>query len=302
MTTARLREILAIAFLREVPFWTSSGWRRLGRGFAFVAYLYVGVLVVLLALENYFLFPGARDERWTDLSAQFGVREVELTSADGNTIHAVWTAPPGWSPARGAVLYSHGNGGNLSQRWSSLERWRKELDRGVLIYDYPGYGKSTGRPTEAGCYAAAEAAHRWLVEEQGIPEQEILLLGPSLGGAMAIELATRHSCRMVVVCSAFTSFPDMAQKTFPWLPARWLVRNRLDNLAKIRTLSCPVFLVHGTADTLIPHWMGEALRDAANEPKRFLSLPNHPHAHPHQREFYEAVRAFLADTAASPRP
>jgi fermentation-respiration switch protein FrsA (DUF1100 family) len=107
---------------------------------------------------------------------------------------------------------------------------------------------------------------------------------------------------MVVSCSTFTSFPDMAQQQFPWLPGRWLVRNRLDNLAKVGKLTCPVFLVHGTADTLIPHWMGERLRDAANEPKRFVSLPGHPHAHPDQPEVYESVRAFLAETADQARP
>jgi hypothetical protein len=225
-----------------------------------------------------------------------------LARADGNTIHALWNVPSHWAPGRGAVLYSHGNGGNLSQRWSSIERLRQELGRAVLIYDYPGYGKSTGRPSEAGCYAAAEAARRWLVEDQRVPASEVVHFGSSLGAAMAIELATHSPCRMVVCCSAFTSFPDMAQKQFPWLPARWLVRNRLDNLGKIGRLNCPVFVAHGTADTLVPHWMGERLFAAANEPKRFFSLPGHPHLHPDQPEFYEAIRSFLDETAIPARP
>ena len=295
---SRVRETLAILLLRDVPFWTKSAPRRLLRLGAVVAYTYLGVLLVLLALENTFLFPAASRHDWYNAPPQLGVRDVEFPSADGNTLHAWWTEPPGWAPPRGAVLYSHGNGGNLSGRGTTVTRWRGELDRAVLIYDYPGYGKSTGKPTEAGCYAACEAAYRHLVEERGVPANEVILLGSSLGGAMSIELATHYECRALVLCSPFTSFPDMAQKTFPWLPARWLVRNKLDNLAKIDRVNCPVFITHGTADALVPYWMGERLYEKAREPKRFLRLPDHPHAHPHQAEFYDAVRAFLDATRA----
>ncbi len=293
------RDLLAIVLLRDVPFWTQSIGRRFTRGMLLLAYLYVGVLLVLLALENFFLFPGARDKSWIELNERYNIHAVEFTSEDGNTIHAFWSAPKEWKPAQGAVLYSHGNGGNISGRQESLLRWQRELNRAVLLYDYPGYGKSTGKPTEASCYAAAEAAFRWLVETQGVPPEEIILLGSSLGGVMAIDLATRHPCRAVVCCAAFTTFPDMAQRQFPWLPARWLVRNRMDNLAKIGTLHCPVFLIHGTADTLVPPWMSERLYEAARGEKELLLLPGHPHRPPSQPEAFAALRRFLQRTASS---
>ncbi|MFO0845213.1 MAG: alpha/beta hydrolase [Gemmataceae bacterium] len=292
---SRVREVMGFVLLRDT-FWMASPWRRAGRLGMFAVYAYGAILLFLLALENHFLF-GPGDSEWNTPPPYLAMRDVELTSPDGGTIHAWWTAPPGWTPDRGAILLSHGNGGNLSHRWPLMERWRKELGRAVFAYDYPGYGRSTGRPSEAGCYAAAEAAYRWLVEGQRVSEREVILVGESLGGAMAIDLATRHPCRLVVTCSTFTSFPDMAQQRFPWLPGRYLVRNSLDNLAKIGTLTCPVFIVHGTADTLIPHWMGERLRDASGGPTRFVSLPGVPHVHPDQAEFYAAVRAFLDETA-----
>ena len=292
---SRLREILAILLLLDMPFWMKSTRRRILRLAAVAAYTYVGVLLVLLALENSFLFPASSRDDWYNPPPHLAIRDVELHSADGNILHAWWTEPQGWAPSRGVVLYSHGNGGNLSGRGTTLSRWRKELGRAVLIYDYPGYGKSSGKPTEAGCYAACEAAYRHLVEERGVPAKEVILLGSSLGCAMSIDLATHHECRALVLCSPFTSFPDMAQKTFPWLPARWLVRNKLDNLAKIDRVNCPVFITHGTADALVPYGMGERLFEKAREPKRFLRLQDHPHAHPDQREFYEAVRAFLGE-------
>src|SRR5262249_43741555 len=155
------------------------------------------------------------------------------------------------------------NGNNLSGRGGNILRWKNALHRAVLIYDYPGYGRSTGKPTEAGCYAAADAAYDFLVEQQKVPPTEMILLGSSLGGAMAHDLAVRRDNRMLILINAFTSFPDMAQKTFPWLPARWLVRNRLDNLTKIKSCSSPIFITHGTADDLIPFSQGERLFAAA---------------------------------------
>ncbi len=300
MSTAprsHLRAALPILLLRDVPFWTRSRTRRALRLATVVAYTYVGVLLVLLAFENRLLFPASpASVEWFDPPAGVAIHDVELRSADGSTIHAWWTAPPGWSPSRGAVLYSHGNGGNLSARGLNIARWSKEIGRAVLIYDYPGYGKSTGAPTEAGCYAAGETAYRHLVEKRGVPANEVIQLGSSLGSGIATELATRHPCRMLVLCSPFTSVPDMAQKMFPFLPARWLARNKFNNLAKIDKVGCPVFIVHGSADALVPCRMGERLYERAREPKRFYCIQDFYHAHPHQPEFFEEVRAFLDQT------
>lgn len=260
------------------------------------AYSYLGVLLVLLALENYFLFPVSHARHWSPPPPYLSIQDLELLSSQGNRIHACWCVPSGWTPSKGAILYSHGNGGNLSLRWASIERWQRETDQAVLIYDYPGYGRSSGKPTEQGCYAACEAAFDWLLHSQEVAPDNVILLGSSLGAAMAVDLASRQKCRLLLLLAPFTSFPDMAQKTFPFLPARWLVRNQLNNLQKISSVHSPVFIAHGTADTLVPHWMGEKLYQAAPEPKRFLSLPGHPHVHPHQPEFYTAVRAFLQQT------
>jgi fermentation-respiration switch protein FrsA (DUF1100 family) len=294
---SRTRRVLAILALRDVPFWTASWSRRLLRVAVFLVYVNLLMIGILVALENRLLFPGwSSGGDWQPPGEGLGIEEVELTSADGTAIHAWFTAPPGWRPSSGAVLYSHGNGGNLSWRQGTLLRWRNELDWAVLIYDYPGYGKSGGKPTEQGCYASAEAAWTWLVEVQKVPPREVVLLGSSLGGAMATELATRHDNRLLVLIGTFTNIPDMAQKTIFWLPSRWLVSNRMDNLAKIDQVRGPVFIAHGTADGVVPYWMGEKLFEKAKEPKRFLRLDDHPHMHPDRPAFYEAVRRFLDET------
>ena len=293
---SRWRELLATLALRDTAFWLASPWRRIARVLSFAGYTYVGVLVVLLALENRMLFPTSTAKEWFEPPRDLRVQDVWLKSSDGNTIHAWWTEPPGWTPQHGAILYAHGNGNNLSARGGTVRRWRKELARAVLIYDYPGYGKSSGSPNEQSCYAAAEAAYDHLVQQEKVPADEVILLGSSLGGAMAVELATHRPYRMLILINAFTSFPDMAQKTFPWLPARWLVSNRLDNLRKIKECSGPIFITHGTADGLVPFSQGERLFSAAGSPKRFLAREGDEHMHPEGQAVYESVRSFLEET------
>jgi pimeloyl-ACP methyl ester carboxylesterase len=261
--------------------------------------VYLAVLVVLLCLESLLLYPAATLARpWCPPRPDLNVRDVSLSADDGTPIHGWFSAPSGWRPEVGAVLYSHENGSNLSHKQGNQRRWQMALKRAVLVYDYPGYGKSGGRPSEAGCYAAAEAAHRWLVDEQKVPARQIVLIGSSLGTAMATELATRHENRLLVLMGAFTSFPDEAQWTVPCYPARWLVTNQLDSLSKIGRVRGPVFIAHGTQDRKVPYWMGKRLFQSACEPKRFYPLAGQGHQHPADPAFFAAVRAFLDETAA----
>jgi pimeloyl-ACP methyl ester carboxylesterase len=260
--------------------------------------VYLAVLVVLLCLEDLLLYPAATYARpWRQQRPDLGARDVWLSASDGTAIHAWFAAPPGWRPDMGAVLYSHGNGSNLSQKQGDYRRWQLGLKRAVLTYDYPGYGHSGGRPSEAGCYAAAEAAYTYLVEQQKVPPGEVILVGSSLGSAMATELATRHEHRLLVLAGGFTSFPDMAQKTVPCYPSRWLVRNRLDNLGKISRVRGPVFIAHGTDDRCVPLWMAQRLFEKAPGPKRFYPIHSLGHQHPAHPAFFAAVRDFLDETA-----
>ncbi len=247
----RLRQILGTLLLRA-PFWQRSRGRRVARILVLGCYGYIAGLLVLLALEDRLLFPGAMFAPWCEPAAYLQIREQTFDSAAGDRIHAWFSAPERWQPHRGAVLISHGNGNNLSSTSGRAYRWRQATGRAVLLYDYPGYGKSTGRPSEEGCYAAGEAALQWLIEGQGVPAIEIILVGESMGGAIAVELATRHNARLLVLHSAFTSFPDMAQFRFPCYPSRYLVQNRMDNEAKIHLAQCPVLITHGTADSVVP--------------------------------------------------
>lgn len=279
------------------PFWNESRRRRWTRVALFLLALYVLTAGVIVACEDRIAFPG-----WTFGKANsrppggVPVEEVAIRASDGNSLQGWWLRSPAWTPERGAVIYLHGNSENLSQCGRSLVRWRDELQKGVLGFDYPGFGTSTGQPNEQSCYAASQAAFEWLVREKKVAPRDIIVVGQSMGGAMAVDLAGRQRCRMLITSGAFSSFPEMAQHRFFWMPARWLVRSRFDNLGKIGRVGAPVFIAHGAADHVVPYAQGEQLFAAARAPKRFYSEPGQHHAQPKSRAFFEAVRAFLQET------
>jgi fermentation-respiration switch protein FrsA (DUF1100 family) len=270
-------------------------WRRRLLRLAVGAVLaYLGVLAMLLLLENWLVFrPTPASERWHE-PPDDRVQDVALRSADGTTLHAWWCPTEGWEPDQGAVLYFHGTGGNVSSHSSRIRRWQQgPLRQAVLIVDYPGYGRSEGRPSEAGCYAAADAAYDWLTGERQVPSGRVLIYGESLGGGVAVELASRRDHRALVLVATFTSMPDMAAHLFPWLPGRWLVRNKFDNLGRIGKCRRPVFIAHGTADETVPFAQGQRLFAAANEPKQFLTMEGHHHRPEPPAQFDEALARFL---------
>jgi fermentation-respiration switch protein FrsA (DUF1100 family) len=258
---------------------------------------YVGIIIVLLALENWLVYhPTAARVDWRE-PPNGHVQDLELRSTDGTRIHAWWCPVEGSS---GALLYCHGNAGNLSQRNGSVAGLQQVLKESVLIFDYPGYGKSEGRPSEAGCYAAADAAYAWLVEVQKIPPERILIYGGSLGGGVAVDLASRKPHRALILVKTFTTMPDVGGGLYPWLPVRWLMRNRFDNLAKIGKCTRPVFIAHGTTDRLVPYELGERLFVAANEPKYFYRMDGIDHDGPVPAAMFAALTRFLARAEGQP--
>src|SRR5262245_19468113 len=283
--------------LRDVPFWTRSRRRRVARLLGFTLYTYAVLLFLLMALENRLLYAGRHRIGWDEPPPGLAVEELRRVSADGTAIHAWWCAPAGWTPAQGAVLFSHGNGDNVSHWGDRFLLWQKELGMAVLGYDFPGFGRSGGSPTEQGCYASAQAAHDWLTGEKGVAAGDVVLMGQSLGCAMSVELAARHDCRAVVLMSPFTSFPDVAQATLPFVPARWLATNQMDNLAKIPRVRGPVFIAHSTDDHVVPFRHGERLFAAAAGRKQFFRSEGIRHRHPRSPEFFAAVRDFVQEKA-----
>ena len=256
---------------------------------------YVGLVSMLLFFENRLVFhPTTAAQHWQPPPPNADIQDVTLHSTDGTRIHA-W-----WCPAKDsdqAILYCHGNAGNLSHRGGAIAKLRQLLGASVLIIDYPGYGKSEGFSTEQGCYQAADAAYAWLTVEKKITPKKILLYGASLGGGVVTELAYRKDHRALVLIKTFTSLPDAAADIYWWLPApkRFLMSNRFESLSKIGSIHRPVFIAHGTADTLIPHSHGERLFAAANKPKHFFPMLGANHNDGLPEEFFTSLKEFLTE-------
>lgn len=255
--------------------------------------LLVGYLLILLLMmlfeESFVFFPSKYPEGdWQPRGLKF--EDAFFAADDGTQLHG-WFVPH--DNPRAIALFLHGNGGNLSHRVDVL-RTLHRLGVAVLIIDYRGYGRSQGKPTEQGVLADARAARAWLAERAGVPQQEIVLMGESLGGAIATILASESPARALIVENTFTSAPDVAAVHYPWLPTQ-LMRTRFDAASAIKNYHGPLLQFHGDADTIIPIELGRRLFDAANQPKRFVVIPGADHNDARAPQFAEELDRFLAE-------
>lgn len=205
--------------------------------------------------------------------------EVETIPVDGpNEYLKAW-----WVPAVEAdaptVLYLHGNARNISHNLEHTLRLHR-LGYNVLLPDYRGFGESSPRqPDEQSVYADAEAAWRHLLEKHAPARGKAFIYGHSLGGAIAIELATHHpEAAGLIVESTFTSMRDMGKLEYGFMPIDLLLNQRFESLAKVGQLKIPFLVVHGTWDARIPSEMGVRLHDAAPAPKRLLLIEGGEHS------------------------
>jgi fermentation-respiration switch protein FrsA (DUF1100 family) len=256
-----------------------------------VAYLTIVVLAMIFE-ESLIYFPVRYpDGDWEPREIQF--EDAWFDARDGTQLHG-WYVPH--ENASDFVLFCHGNAGNVSHRADQIRLLKELTGVSVLCYDYRGYGRSEGKPDERGILADARAARAWLARRAGVGEEEIVLLGRSLGGAVAVDLAAKDGARALVLESTFTSVPDVAAYYYPFLPVRLFLRTRLDALNQIRKFEGPLFQSHGDADSVIPYQFGRRLFDAANEPKKFFTITGGDHNELPPHGYYDALRAFLDST------
>lgn len=216
----------------------------------------------------YFPDIPSRDIEMTPDEAGLPYEPVTLVTSDNVQLDG-WFIPA--SQARGVVLFFHGNAGNISHRLDSLLLFNT-LGLSTFIFDYRGYGRSQGKPSEQGMYQDAEAAWQYLTRERNVLPQHIILFGRSLGGSVAAHLAAIHTPGALILESCFTSVPDIAADAYPFLPGGLLSRFSYNTREKLEYAACPVLIAHSRSDEIIPCKHGLALYAAAKEPKRFLEL------------------------------
>jgi fermentation-respiration switch protein FrsA (DUF1100 family) len=258
---------------------------------------YAGLALYLYAFQTrYVYFPElpSREVEATPADIGLSFEAIKLRTTDGETLDG-WFIPVDIARgARGTLLYLHGNGGNIGHRLDTIAVFHG-LGLNVLIFDYRGYGASTGKPSEEGTYQDALAAWSYLTQEKGTQPAQIVLFGESLGGSIAAWLAARQGPGALILYASFTSVPDIAQELYPVFPARWLARYRYETRSALGNVQCPVLIMHCPEDEIIPFSHGQALFAAAHEPKQFLELRGgHNDALMVSREVYaQGVAAFL---------
>jgi fermentation-respiration switch protein FrsA (DUF1100 family) len=240
---------------------------------------------LLMLLEGSMIYFPARfpvgDWDTAGLGRRLGYRFEDhvFTTADGHRLHGWWVHPPAGSEPDTedgpVLLYFHGNAGNLTHRAATVATLAR-LGLRVFIFDYRGYGRSEGRPDEKGLYEDARAAWRVLTLEHGISPGRIVLYGKSLGGAVAVQLATEVRPAGLVLQSTFSSVPDLAAFHYPFVP-RALVRTRMESERKLPAVRCPVLIVHSRDDEIVPFAHAERLFAAAPEPRQLLVIEGAGH-------------------------
>ncbi len=244
------------------------------------------LLVVLIALlgflkyqgmldQNFVFFPEPWDPQpWAELS-QLPLEEVTFTSEDGTHLY-------GWYlPATDAelppMLWCHGNAGNISHRLDNMMQLHAR-GIGFFIFDYRGYGRSEGVPSEKGLYADGLAALKVLQDKSKKSVDEIVVFGRSLGSAVATEIVKQNkSVAGLILETPFPSVKAVAKHHYANLPVDKLLQSKFELQSKLKDIECPLLVIHGTQDSIIPFELGKQVFDSANEPKRFYVIEGADH-------------------------
>jgi fermentation-respiration switch protein FrsA (DUF1100 family) len=230
--------------------------------------VYIGMSLMLLAFQASFIYYPDKKVYGTPAALGLSYDEVNFKASDGVKL-AGWFIPA--SDARGVVLFCHGNAGNISHRLETLHILNR-LGLSTFIFDYRGYGRSEGLPSEKGTYLDAQGAWNYLLKERKLSRDEVIIFGRSLGAAIASHLAKSTHPKALIIESGFTSVRDMAAQLYPYLPVRYLSRFKYDTRASISVIRSPLLIIHSRNDEIVPLSHGRKLFLAASGPKEFLEI------------------------------
>ena len=289
-----------------------SCFRFLRRLFFVTIGVYVLMIGFLALFENRLVYPGSKYPNGNWDYQQQGFTEVEFAAADETKLFG-WYMPragSGVPPAsEGAsdtspmrprtILHCHGNGENIAQVGAfTAKKFSKALGANVFIFDYRGFGKSEGAPTEAGIKQDADAALAWLCERDDVPPADVIIVGHSLGGGLACYLAKKHGCKALILQRTFSSLPDAAALKYWMFPVRLIMQNQLNSAAAIESCDVPLFQSHGEDDQLIPIELGRKLFDnSPSSNKVFFPVPGMGHLDPLPRQYWIELEAFVEQAA-----
>ena len=256
--------------------------------------VFIGLMFARL-INRLVYYPSIYPDGNWQLQTRAGAQDTWVTTADGVRLNAWWFPSPG-SPL--ATLFLHGNAGNVTDRIDHADAI-KEAGSAVLVPDYRGYGKSSGRPGERGFYLDADAAYAALLRF-GYDPSHIILQGESLGTAVAATLASRRACAGLILESPLASLSEMAGTMAPIIGP--LLVHGFDTKTTIKRVHSPLLVIHGDADEIVPFRQGQAVFAEANSPKEFWHVPGAHHndlLYAAGAEYVPRLRAFYNSLASA---
>ena len=268
-------------------------------GSLFLVLMAVSILIArqTALLDRHFIYFPEKDIVETPGDAGLEYEDVFFSASDEVSLHG-W-----WVPGDGEItwLWFHGNAGNIGHRVDNLGAFVRRLGVNVFIFDYRGYGRSEGSPSEKGTYLDSEAALAYVRSRDDVDNSKLVLFGRSLGGAMAVHVAAQHDVYALILESPFPSIKAMARTHYPIPGVELLLRSKYDSLARIKDSRSPLMVLHGDRDQTVPLELGRQLFEEANGPKRFYTIQGADHNDTYVvggDDYYDALRRFLADPTA----
>jgi pimeloyl-ACP methyl ester carboxylesterase len=241
---------------------------------AFALFYLVAMLAIYFAQALFIYAPQIPTREIVSTPDDVGINyeNLNLKTRDNEIINA-WYIPANQSNLKKpkTVLFMHGNAGNISHRIETLKIYNR-LGLNLLMFDYRGFGISTGRPSELGTYIDAETAWRHLIDDRKFEPEEIIIVGRSLGGGVAADLATKTSPAMLILESTFTSMTEVSAKHYPFMPTGLIVKHEYETNSKLKNIHCPIVFIHSKNDEVIPYEHSQRNYIAANEPKGFIEI------------------------------
>jgi uncharacterized protein len=230
---------------------------------------YLGLGLVLYVRQPALTFSPTKNVPYNPAEIGLEYEKVQLRTPD-HLVLSGWYIPA--KDAQFTLLLCHGNGGNIAYTLDSINIFN-ELGLNCFVFDYRGYGGSQGEPTEEGTYIDAQTAYEWLIKEKKLSPENIIIFGWSIGGSIAAHLASNVEAKGLIIESSFTSYADIGQKFYPYMPVRLFARYGYKTSNYIKKVDCPVLIIHSRTDEIIPFELGLRLyEEAAKEPKEFLEI------------------------------
>lgn len=252
------------------------------------AFLYIAAAAALYVFQRNLIYYPDPVHHTPSKAGLSGVREVILTTPDGERLIA-WHAEAG--PGQPTLLYFHGNVGGLASRADRVARFA-QAGYGVFMLSYRGYSGSTGKPSEAAIIGDAALAYRYL-RDLGLSSSGIVAYGESLGTGVAVQLAAAHPVAALILDAPYTSLPAIGKTLYPFMPVETFMTDRFDSKRHIASVNAPLLILHGSNDHTIPIELGEALFNAATEPKTFVPLDGAGHSNIYAYGALTHVNRFL---------